>query len=557
VIRAAELAQNLVEGLPTPSELESLTQAVIDSVASIEASYADVIEPGQLRSMLDGLLAFATAAQILNESAATDPSRAANELEVAVELLSAISPVHSSGSQREWIARSWQIAVFLLRFDSAVRIATGEAPTYLQAARRRAQVLSLELSSADGATIPVGLIEFLAEVETANEPVDTQVAWQRLGRIPVPVSLVGTSLLPRGYGGARPQVERDGPPRAVCVATMQEVPVTGTLVLRKGELYHLGISVRLLAVPDWVETCIVEPVTTLGRAALTLPRFVLSLDGGGADEFGIILKGEGPLHCDIEQSIHGPAIDCPLQVRLLGPGHDLKIEVAGIRRIVLRPFDPGRDALTEHRQTDERLLAMFGVLASPDFDNEDVRAFCRIFSASLRASQMIMFEKAFMRGSRVSETQFHNEFERLLRNDPELEGRLTRRDAVAGGFDDLLHDDVIVELKVSRGSPITVDECVRYIGQPAQYGVGRGSQLSVLVVLDHSHKEAPPGVIENYVDWLKPSLHGLNDPRYPTLVGVIIVNTNLPVPSAWSRRRIEGARVIDSPDPPPDASSVA
>jgi hypothetical protein len=287
-------------------------------------------------------------------------------------------------------------------------------------------------------------------------------------------------------------------------------------------------------------------VTTLERAALSLPRYAWSLGDATTDEFGIILKGQEPLHYDFDQSIRGPALDCPLQVRLLGHGYDLKIEVAGIRRLRLRPFDPSRDVLSEHRQTDERLLAMFGVLDSPDFDSEDVRAFCRLFAASVRASQIIMFEKVFRRGSRVSETEFHNEFERLLRDDPELEGRLTRRDAVAGGFDDLLHDDVIAELKVSRGAPITVDECFRYLGQPAQYGVGRGSQLSVLVVLDHSRKEAPPGVIENYVDWLKPSLHGLNDPRYPTLVGVIIVNTNLPIPSAWSRRRIEGERVIDS-----------
>lgn len=46
-------------------------------------------------------------------------------------------------------------------------------------------------------------------------------------------------------------------------------------------------------------------------------------------------------------------------------------------------------------------------------------------------------------------------------------------------------------------------------------------------------------VIENYIDWLRPRVHGLDDPRYPSLVGVLIVNTNLPVPSAWSRRRIE------------------
>jgi hypothetical protein len=191
---------------------------------------------------------------------------------------------------------------------------------------------------------------------------------------------------------------------------------------------------------------------------------------------------------------------------------------------------------------------MFAALESPEFDTEDVRAFCRLFAACVRAAQVIMFEKTFMRGSRVSEPQFHNELERLLRADPELGGRLTRRDAVAGGFDDLLHDDVIAELKVSQGKPVTVDDCVRYVGQPTQYGIGRGSQLSALVVFDHGRKQAPPGVIDNYIDWLKPRLHGLDDPRYPSLVGVLIVNTNLPVPSTWSRHRVEAKRLFPSDD---------
>jgi hypothetical protein len=555
---AAKLAQRLVEGPLAADALVTLTDAVLAAVAGVEASVANGVKEGQLRSTLDGALASATAARVLLAPAVPEPTMAADELEGAVALLQSVSSVHASGTQRGWIARAWQIAVLLFRFDGAVRAVLGEAPALLQAAQRQAQVLGSELTEAGGTVIPDGLVEFLAEVENVAEPGAAQVAWQRLGCTPVPLSLVGTSLLPRRLGFDHPSTEREEPPRAVCVATMRGVPVTDILVLRRGELYHLGMTVRLLAVPEWAETCIVEPVTTLGRDALALPRYEFSLGDGDIDEHGITLTGEEPLHCAVDQPILGPALDCPLQVRLLGNGQDQMIEVVGLQRLRLRPFDPSCDALTEHEQTDNRLLTMFGVLDSPDFDTEDVRAFCRLFAASVRASQVIMFEKTFGRGSKVTEGQFHNELERLLRADPELQGRLTRRDAVAGGFDDLLHDDVIAELKVSRGAPVTIDYCFHYLGQPTQYGVGRGSQLSVLVVLDHSRKEAPPGVIDNYVDWLKPRLHGLDDPRYPSLVGVIIVNTNLPVPNVWSRRRIEGERlaVPHEADPPPDSAPV-
>ena len=539
IARGAELAQALAEGPPAAADLTARTDAVTSAVADLEASFADGVRDGELRSTLDGLLALATAPALLLASNVSDPTAAASELDWAASLLLGTPPAHASGVQRAWIARAWQIAALLLRYDAVVRAVSSDAPTLLQAARRQAEVLLTEVSATGSGAIPAGLIVFLAAVEGVADPASAQAAWQGLAAVAPPVSLVGTSLLPERFGLGRPAPVPEDPPRAVCVATMRGVPVTDILVLRPGELYHLGMTIRLAAVPEWAERRIVEPVTMLGRDALALPRYEFSLSDGTADEFGITLTAERPLHCRVEQPILAPALDCPIQVRLAGDGHEQVIEVAGCQRLRLRPFDPSRDTLTEHEQTDARLLAMFGTLDAPEFDTEDARAFCRLFAACVRAAQVIMFQKTFMRGSRVSEAEFHNELERLLRADPELEGRLTRRDAVAGGFDDLLHDDVIAELKVSRGAPVTVDHCTRYLGQPTQYGVGRGSQLSVLVVFDHGRKEAPPGVIDNYIDWLRPRLHGLEGPRYPSLVGVLIVNTNLPIPSAWSRRRIE------------------
>jgi len=157
----------------------------------------------------------------------------------------------------------------------------------------------------------------------------------------------------------------------------------------------------------------------------------------------------------------------------------------------------------------------------------------------------------------VTEQEFHDRLEARLLEDPLLGGRLSRRDRVAGGFDDLLHDDVIAELKVEKTTPRTVEDCARYIGQPTQYGVGRGSRLSVLVVLDHTRKSAPPAVLENHIGWLLPAHHGLDDPRYPSRVGVLVINTNWPVPSAWSRRRtaLAAPPATDPSPPPPPAAS--
>ena len=181
---------------------------------------------------------------------------------------------------------------------------------------------------------------------------------------------------------------------------------------------------------------------------------------------------------------------------------------------------------------DHCLLAMYAELyEDPTLDSDDIIAFSRFFTACVRAAQRIMFDTTFLAGKKVTETHFHDTLEERLRHDPSLEGRLSRRDRVAGGFDDLLHDDIVAELR-------SVQDCARYIAQPTQYGVGRGSRLSILVVLDHTKKTAPPAVLENHIGWMYPAQHGLVGPRYPSRVGVLVINTNWPVPSAWSRRRI-------------------
>ncbi len=191
-------------------------------------------------------------------------------------------------------------------------------------------MLRAEIGTDEDAVENGGLIAFLIAVEGVADPGAAQAAWHGLARIPPPVSLVGTSLLPRRFDHRRSEPEPEEPPRAVCVATMRGVPVTDVLVVRPWELYHLGMTIRLVSVPEWAERCIAEPVTMLGRDALALPRYEFFLSNGIADEFGVTLTAEGPQHCAVEQPILAPALDCPIQVRLAGHGREQVIEVAGV-----------------------------------------------------------------------------------------------------------------------------------------------------------------------------------------------------------------------------------
>lgn len=70
----------------------------------------------------------------------------------------------------------------------------------------------------------------------------------------------------------------------------------------------------------------------------------------------------------------------------------------------------------------------------------------------------------------------------------------------AWGFLDIIHDRINVELKVARQTAVTVETSHRYLGQPTDYAADTGSQQSILVVLDMTQKQTPPGMIlENYL----------------------------------------------------------
>jgi hypothetical protein len=61
----------------------------------------------------------------------------------------------------------------------------------------------------------------------------------------------------------------------------------------------------------------------------------------------------------------------------------------------------------------------------------------------------------------------------------------------------------------------------------------------MLCILDVTERDTPVGVLANGIGLFRPKLAGLDEPTYPSLVGVIIVNGGLPLPSEWSGKRVE------------------
>ena len=132
------------------------------------------------------------------------------------------------------------------------------------------------------------------------------------------------------------------------------------------------------------------------------------------------------------------------------------------------------------------------------------------------------------------ESEFRQQVEWFLEADASVGARLDKGGLVGGGILDLALGNIPLELKVESSRPVTPANAYQYLGQPTQYGSAIDTPLSILCILDASPKGLPAGVHSDYLGLIQPKLHGLEDPRYPSLVAYVIVHANFPTPSTFS-----------------------
>jgi hypothetical protein len=291
--------------------------------------------------------------------------------------------------------------------------------------------------------------------------------------------------------------------------------------------------------PEWAERLDAELITRLTPAEITLPEFTWKRNEHTGDSETYEQAGSVVLRFGLAAGQSA----VPVMLHLHWRGHvdgaatSQALDVSGHRELRLRPYDESRDRATNYPVFDERLLTLYDRLAKTGYDDDQLQAFCRLMTSICRVGLSMTWEKKYARGTRVTETQFHDELHRRLTADPELGGRVERGSPLALGFLDVRHDGITAELKVERKVPVTKDSAPKYIGQPTQYAAADGARLSILTILDMSPKVLPIGTPENYLFVLEPRHHGLTNPEAPSLVVVLVVNGNLPAPSSWSRRK--------------------
>jgi hypothetical protein len=107
----------------------------------------------------------------------------------------------------------------------------------------------------------------------------------------------------------------------------------------------------------------------------------------------------------------------------------------------------------------------------------------------------------------------------------------------AGGIPDVRYRGVIVELKVEKENGDREHISKKYAAQSVQYTGVEARQVSILLVLDLTSKDKPPGDIRNDILLTAVETHGGNDgtKKFPSKTFVFVINGNMKSPSTYSQ----------------------
>jgi hypothetical protein len=524
-------------------------------VATVDA-FADDGNSGSIAYITDTVRATFALRQLLMDTGYMDGSQPveslvtrAGQLTAAGEELSRVGQkATATGAYLRSVGGLCEVVAHLMRAEAAALDADAErVAAHGYAASRRCDLIAHDVEQRLGPDDPIGgpLMGVIADAGAITPGESVVALVSRWAQLPLPVNIIEGStegqFARRASVFEQPTDPAEGEfPVAVVLASLDGRLITGPEVIRDPRVCELGVRVQPGEWPEWADRLDGELLSHLTPTEITTPTFSWSRDDHVGDGETYEQSGSVRLRFSLAAGMPAP----PLRFRLSWAGNvdgqpfKQAIDVAGHRELRLRPYDETRDRATDYPVFDERLLSEYDRLSSAGFDDSQLRAFCRLFTAICRAGLSMTWEKKYRRGTWVSERSFHDDLYARLMDDPELGGRLERGSPLALGYLDIRHDGITAELKVERTTPVTKESAPKYIGQPTQYAAADGARLSILAILDMSRKQLPIGTPENYVFPLDPKLHGLDYPQAPSTVMVLIVNGNLPTPSSWSRKKI-------------------
>ena len=411
-----------------------------------------------------------------------------------------------------------------VRWTAAVWSAEPDAARHATAARLRANQAS---SSADDLW-PNAVREAAAQLEALEDHEVPARTAARLAAIPLPprlTDLYRPSDRRRAYVAEPAQ---GSVPVAAILIRLHGEPVMRPTVVHPGALHNFEVEARVSGWPEEADALEIKFLSVHPRDVLYASDVRFTIDQM-VQPLEIRVAGERPAG--------DPPLELTAYAAFVVNGEPSSVHLAGNTTLEIVTFDPGTAEPLNIPIAARRLQQMMGELnnALPNLDAAVHRDARLLLEALARFAHMVLDDRLALHDD-IKEAWFQQELRYFLQADPRIGARLEERVGRAGGETDLLLGDVVLELKVEKKSPISLDAaCSRYAGQATQYASAGDCQVSLLAVLDVSSKRAPAGVMGNEMDWDYPETTSGQDPPFPSLVGVFVMRGGFPRPSDLSR----------------------
>jgi len=449
----------------------------------------------------------------------------AHALDEAAAAIRSVPGGRQQGDAAWAYAEMLEVVAMGVRWGGAVRSGEQDADRFVRAAKLRARQV---LVACEG-SLSENLVEAAAAACELTDTDQIGVVAQGIlsAAIPTRVSRqVAQALEPRVWPGVGNVQTGAVTPVVLVLISVDGSPLQSPLLVQKDTVHTVEIELRLASWPADATSLVLSFRSMLPETVLRLGPVYLRRDQLRAECALVMTAGTraGTFQVVTEA------------VFKLADGSDLTAQVVGHPSWWLAGHDSAT-ALPLGLPTASQ--ALFDVMSAIDVKVPSLpvadRDAVQVMSESLLRFSNLVSQDGALRGTRTSERDFQTRLKNHMVADPGIGARLQEAPRLGGGITDLKLETVILELKVEHDKSVSIDDADQYISQAAHYGSGVDAPVSVLCILDDSPKTRPLGVMRNYIGILEPRLHGLEDPRYPSLVVVVIVPVGFPRPSDWSR----------------------
>ena len=321
------------------------------------------------------------------------------------------------------------------------------------------------------------------------------------------------------------------------IVFLDHAPIASPQLLKSNILYPLEFRVRGLTWPDDAIRLRLDLLTTCPPSEFSISRFTLETpywtenseyqgELTGQIKFN---SGQSSLLDDLVFTVRG-AFET-------SDGNFVEIPVIGHNELRIRVVNEDRHPLmTGNWPLDQHIEELATKLLSdcPKV-NDELPDLLEMLQALTRLLATYAQEAIYKGKNDVPESEFQTTVLRDLRN--VLGQDVQEHPSQAGGVTDIRYRGVIVELKVEKENGDRKRISKKYTAQAAQYAGVEAKQVSVLLILDLTTKDKPPGDIRNDIILTDVETHGGDDraKEFPSKVFVFVVNGNMKNPSTYSR----------------------